>query len=358
MKSSYKIALLVAIAVLGFVVFHYATQPEGSVDVDGASQTDTDVASTPAPAQTTASSDSPESRRPTPPAPPSRTAVTRNSPASTSTNEQDKPERSALMDMILHNQRQARGDNTTASSTSDTDSGTTPTENSPTTSSTVTESNTSTGAEPETNTRFTPRTFTLDGEPDAATTTDEPTASTSDDASRTSRSTSEPTWSWSNRNREANASATTSTNNAATRPSRSPATESTSNSQQKSYTIQPGDTFSSIAIDVYGNEARWVDIAQANPQIDPVRLKVGQEIRLPDAATRQEMQPAASTATASGNAEVYTVQPLDTLSGLAARFYDDPGKWRIIYNANREVLGSNPDRIPADVQIVIPSDSD
>ena len=45
---------------------------------------------------------------------------------------------------------------------------------------------------------------------------------------------------------------------------------------------------------------------------------------------------------------------MDTLSTIAGHFYDDPEQWRLIYNANREVLGGNPDRIPADVEIVIP----
>ena len=57
---------------------------------------------------------------------------------------------------------------------------------------------------------------------------------------------------------------------------------------------------------------------------------------------------------AARGGKTYTIQPTDTLSSIAAEFYDDPAQRRLIYNANREVLGPDPDRIPADVEIVIP----
>jgi prophage tail gpP-like protein len=50
----------------------------------------------------------------------------------------------------------------------------------------------------------------------------------------------------------------------------------------------------------------------------------------------------------------YTVVPGDTLRGLAIRFYGDETKWRLIYNANREIIGSNPDLIIPGTGIQIP----
>ncbi|HEX7008858.1 MAG TPA: LysM peptidoglycan-binding domain-containing protein [Phycisphaeraceae bacterium] len=128
------------------------------------------------------------------------------------------------------------------------------------------------------------------------------------------------------------------------------------------YTIQAGDTFSSIAQKLYGSERRWVDIAQANPTIDPARLRVGQVIRLPGAAagaSAASAQPAAQTprlasAASAGQGRSYTVQPRDTLSSIARRFYGDSSKWYIIYQANRARIGSNPDRMPAGISLVIP----
>jgi len=47
------------------------------------------------------------------------------------------------------------------------------------------------------------------------------------------------------------------------------------------YTVRDGDTLWAIASRVYGDGQRWVDIAQANPSLDPQRMAVGQVIQLP-----------------------------------------------------------------------------
>jgi len=47
------------------------------------------------------------------------------------------------------------------------------------------------------------------------------------------------------------------------------------------YTIQRGDTLIAIAAHFYGNASQWSVIAQANPEVDPRRLRVGQVIKLP-----------------------------------------------------------------------------
>lgn len=49
----------------------------------------------------------------------------------------------------------------------------------------------------------------------------------------------------------------------------------------RTYTIRKGDTYWAIATRVYGNGQRWVDIARANPSVDPKKLVIGQQIVLP-----------------------------------------------------------------------------
>ena len=51
--------------------------------------------------------------------------------------------------------------------------------------------------------------------------------------------------------------------------------------EARTYTIKKGDTFIGLARRLYGNEAKWKDIAQANPSLDPRKLKIGQQIVLP-----------------------------------------------------------------------------
>jgi nucleoid-associated protein YgaU len=53
----------------------------------------------------------------------------------------------------------------------------------------------------------------------------------------------------------------------------------------------------------------------------------------------------------------HTVAEGDTLHSLAVRYYDDPSKFVVIYEANREVL-TTPDRLTPGTVVVIPDGRD
>ncbi len=56
---------------------------------------------------------------------------------------------------------------------------------------------------------------------------------------------------------------------------------STSPSGARTYTIKRGDTLWAIAERHLGSGQRWREIAELNPGLDPAKLAIGQEIRLP-----------------------------------------------------------------------------
>ncbi|MGH3425433.1 MAG: LysM peptidoglycan-binding domain-containing protein, partial [Nocardioidaceae bacterium] len=59
------------------------------------------------------------------------------------------------------------------------------------------------------------------------------------------------------------------------------------------------------------------------------------------------VNPAAAESGGGSNASGgggYTVQPGDTLSGIAARF-DVAGGWHALWQQNRDVVGGNPDAL-------------
>ncbi len=64
-----------------------------------------------------------------------------------------------------------------------------------------------------------------------------------------------------------------------------------------------------------------------------------------------EKNPAAPGATAAG--QVYRVQEHETLSMIAAKLYRNPGKWKVIFDANRKTLDS-PDKVRAGQTLIIP----
>ena len=52
--------------------------------------------------------------------------------------------------------------------------------------------------------------------------------------------------------------------------------------------------------------------------------------------------------------EKYTVKAGDTLSAIALEFYGNAGEYMTIYEANKDVIGDDPDRIQAGMELIIP----
>lgn len=52
--------------------------------------------------------------------------------------------------------------------------------------------------------------------------------------------------------------------------------------------------------------------------------------------------------------KIHTVVPGDWLSKIAITYYKDMSKWTVIYEANKTVIGNNPDLIKPGMQLVIP----
>ncbi len=116
------------------------------------------------------------------------------------------------------------------------------------------------------------------------------------------------------------------------------------------YTVRGGDTMSSIAAEWFGDESKWDLIAKANPLVDPNRLRIGQVLRLPPQDTERD-----AIGETAGDAETtYIVRSGDNLSRIARSYYGDASRWRIIFEANRELLRDNPDNLRPGMRLVIP----
>lgn len=126
----------------------------------------------------------------------------------------------------------------------------------------------------------------------------------------------------------------------------------------RTYTVQEGDTLSTISDKLYGTSRFWVDLARANPTVDPIRLQIGQTIVIPeidaeidsDALTEKEDGIRAPQAV-----QRHTIRPGESLSSISVRYYGTATHWRVIFNANRSSIGPDPNAIRAGMNIVIPS---
>ena len=63
-------------------------------------------------------------------------------------------------------------------------------------------------------------------------------------------------------------------------------------------------------------------------------------------------QPAAKPAAAVG--DTYTVKSGDSLSKIAKAHYGDAMKWKQVYEANKALIGANPDMIQPGQQLTLP----
>jgi nucleoid-associated protein YgaU len=62
--------------------------------------------------------------------------------------------------------------------------------------------------------------------------------------------------------------------------------------------------------------------------------------------------PTATVVEAAG--ESYEVQSGDTLLSIAQQFYGDGTQWRRIYDANKDTIGADPDKLKIGMKLTIP----
>ncbi len=117
----------------------------------------------------------------------------------------------------------------------------------------------------------------------------------------------------------------------------------------KTHVVATGETLGDISKTYYGTVTRWRDIAAANGNVDPSRLKVGQKLQIPDLGMAAPA--AATTSTASAATSTYTIKPSDTLGEISQRTLGTAKRWREIQAANP---GLNPNKLPVGKKIVIP----
>jgi nucleoid-associated protein YgaU len=167
------------------------------------------------------------------------------------------------------------------------------------------------------------------------------------------------------------------------------------------YEVQPGDRLERIASSLYGERQMWKEIAAANPTLtDPARLRVGSTLTLPkdpvntavvglshgaggegrkhvtvpdhlqpkddgkSDAPKVVKEPAPEKAPANSkttgfkrvtSSDQYQVQRGDTLMAIAATHYGTRSAWRMILDANVDVIPDK-DHIKPGITIKLPAE--
>jgi nucleoid-associated protein YgaU len=95
------------------------------------------------------------------------------------------------------------------------------------------------------------------------------------------------------------------------------------------HTVAKGETLGDISATHYGTTKHWRKIVEANPGLDPARLKIGQVIQIPAVET-----PAAATGATPGGADTYTVKKGESYYTIAKKMLGSSSRWREIERLN------------------------
>ncbi|PWU23563.1 hypothetical protein C5B42_02510 [Candidatus Cerribacteria bacterium 'Amazon FNV 2010 28 9'] len=139
------------------------------------------------------------------------------------------------------------------------------------------------------------------------------------------------------------------------------------------YTVKAGQGLSQIAKEVYGNGAKWKQIADANNVKAPYTLKAGQTLTIPQDQAATDMGTAQTVTSSTAVAPVqtstasitpstttaaidatYTVKKGDHLWKIALTEYGSGYSWVKIYSANKKLIGKNPGVIRPGMQLSLP----
>ena len=122
------------------------------------------------------------------------------------------------------------------------------------------------------------------------------------------------------------------------------------------YTIKPGQTLSSIAAEVYGNQRFYVAIIRANPTLNPNRLRAGTKITLPDISeVKPESTAVANEPTALAAANTYKVESGDTLYGISKKLFGSPKEADTIYDLNKDAIGPDKAKLKLGIVLKLPA---
>jgi len=123
--------------------------------------------------------------------------------------------------------------------------------------------------------------------------------------------------------------------------------------------VQPGDTFETLARAYYGS-SRYVEfLMRANPNIDPSRMRVGTMVRIPALSSKKNRAATPASAAARGSrpspmARRYEVQPGDSFYRIAEKQLGDAGRWKELFELNKNVVGRDPSRLKVGQVLTLP----
>jgi nucleoid-associated protein YgaU len=155
-------------------------------------------------------------------------------------------------------------------------------------------------------------------------------------------------------NASGTSNATGSLNTTPDRPQLTPPANAPSTAQV--HTVENGDTLTSIAAQYYGDGRKFKLIVDANPGINPNRLRLGAKLSIPALATVVNDAPAADpmAPVTLDPTKQYKVQVGDSLQKIAFNLYGTSSSWTKLYEANKQLIGPDPAKLKLGTVLNLP----
>lgn len=126
----------------------------------------------------------------------------------------------------------------------------------------------------------------------------------------------------------------------------------------RTHTVATGETFVSIARAVYGDGRYYQALVDANPSIDPDKLRPGMTIQVPpDSQVKQssgKSSKSAPSSSKSSDGKTYTVQSGDSLYKISKKLYGTGEKSDALYEANKQTIGPDSTRLKIGMVLALP----
>ncbi|OFZ20186.1 MAG: hypothetical protein A2X94_09795 [Bdellovibrionales bacterium GWB1_55_8] len=110
-----------------------------------------------------------------------------------------------------------------------------------------------------------------------------------------------------------------------------PVQEQAFTGETQDYTVQSGDTLMKIAFETYGDLYRWKDIYELN------RERLSSISILPPGMVLKVQKPDGAVVI-ERNGEKYLIKIGDTLGTISRDVYGNPGRWKEIWQNNRQMI--------------------
>ncbi len=121
------------------------------------------------------------------------------------------------------------------------------------------------------------------------------------------------------------------------------------------HTVSPRETIEDIAVAHFGDRIHWQAIAQMNPGVDPIRLRAGQQLRIPTDLRNLQGVANQNAPLAAPPELIYLVADGDTLSEISLKVYGRSMHWRRIQQANADTVNAEGTNLRPGMELRIPT---